>query len=103
MEGEVMSELVIPRSHWGNEPGNEAFIPGWEKHLRRSIAEEPDPAARFSQWLTDQNTDGWALGVKLLFIEEPYLTWANQIEELIKKTELDLREQIAREILNPEE
>lgn len=100
------ANLNIPADHWlgPNESYglNHAMIPHWEGHLRKSLSAEPDPAVRFARWLDDLAAGKTTPGVRLIFIEQPYLGWAETVEEAIKTAERDLRATLAFEIANPE-
>lgn len=102
-------ELVIPEDHWHHDTAANnwrAYLPYWERGLRASIADEPDPAVRFSKWLEDKAGKGprnlRRLGVRLTFLEQPYLGWAEAVERIIENTDRETRERIAYEITNPD-
>jgi hypothetical protein len=93
-------EVHIPPDHW--DPKYQPFHSGWEATLRRRIAEHPDPAARFGEWLSKKAAGERGIsGVKLWLFEQPYLGWAQQIEECVEVEKKALRAEIADEILNP--
>lgn len=97
-----MSEIEISESHWDACHDRQRFIAGWEKKLRAAIAEHPAPAKRFEDWLTRRAAGESGLpGVKLIFIEQPYLGWAQLVERVADQTDKECRERIADEILNP--
>lgn len=78
------------------------MIPRWEPQLRRAMAERPDPAARFSWWLGEKANGSYTPGVRLVFLEQPYLGWAEAVEAAIERAEVAMRQQIANEVLNPD-
>lgn len=101
--------IEIPDSHWEEAPCDydwRSLRGTWEATLRKSIAERPDPAARFTAWLAWKMSDvshiAWFPGPRLVFIEQPYLGWAEAVERAIEKAEKNLRSAIAEDIANPE-
>jgi len=97
--------MEIPADHWKSQTVSydpRPYIPYWEKKLRASIEKEPDASKRFELWLADKLTPHSPSfdnrGVRLVFIEQPYLAWAEMIERIISATDADTRERIAYEI-----
>jgi hypothetical protein len=101
-----MQDITIPPEHWNWKPTYSHEFdhrPGWEAQLRRRITEQPDPAKRFEVWLllaADGKHHG-AGGIRLWFIEQPYLSWALAVERAIGTAEAELRKQLAYEIEHP--
>lgn len=96
----------IPRDHWGPHQGIgnwEAYIPYWTRTLNDWQSKFPDPAERFSEWLRLKTQEASTPGVRLVFVEQPYLQWAESVELAIKVEKLSERRQIAAEILNSED
>lgn len=100
-----MDSLEIPKEHWQEKNGaygtDSAMIPYWERSLRANIAKQPDVRLRFTEWLSAKEAGAGTYGVRLLFIEQPYLGWAESVENAIETAERTLREAIAFEITNP--
>lgn len=97
--------IEIPIGHWRTDGDKhlQSFVPHWEGSLRRNIEAQPDPLARFSDWLAKKaNGDHGMGGVRLHFFEQPYLEWAEQVESIIESTEKATRERVAYEVVNPE-
>lgn len=97
---------VIPREHWSkgvDQSVVDVYRDHWEDRLRQAIAVQPDPAARFDGWLKliAKGRSGVA-SVRLLIFEQPYLSWADAIEEALDKAERDTRELIADQVLHPD-
>lgn len=104
-----MSEIVIPDSHWEKPmhgprgTGWAAYVPYWEPQLRAAIAKQPDPALRFTDWLARVAAGESGMpGVRLIFLEQPYLAWAETVESIIALTEKETRESAAYEITHKE-
>lgn len=97
--------IAIPEDHWqpiAGQPNWRQFIPAWEVQLRANIAELPDPAARFSVWLSRLAYDEPGPGAPVLFfIEQPYLSWALDIIKALHAHEKRVRGDIAADIVNP--
>jgi hypothetical protein len=95
----------IPSTHWNQEiHGWQSYVPYWEKSLRASIEAQPDPAKRFEAWLSHlARGESGKPGIRLIFIEQPYLAWAELVEQLVATKEKELRQTIAYEIANPDE
>lgn len=94
------TELEIPESHW-TDAGWSGLFPYWERHLRSSIRREPDAAKRFAKFLEEKESGDYQMSPRLIFIEQPYLEWAEAIERVIEKTEKDTRGVVAYEITHP--
>ena len=97
--------MKIPDGHWDHVASHvRQYIPGWERLLCARIEAQPDPLKRFDEWLAKMLETGNSgmPGVRLIFVEQPYLGWAETIEKIIAKIEKQLREQIAFEIQNPD-
>lgn len=100
---ETLADLQIPSEHWANTPPHARnFIPAWESHLRKNVLARPDPAERFSHWLETKAKGDFTPSARLIFLEQPYLRWAEAIEQAFKTAEKQLRAQIAYEVENPE-
>lgn len=96
-------EIDIPQEHWqgSDYPYIDMY---WTPRLCASIAAEPDPAKRFTAWLREKETGvGENLSTRLIFLEQPYLDWAEAIQRIIDKTERDTRDLAAYEITHPRE
>lgn len=97
----------IPAGHWTHPEGDRvvgAYKAHWEMSLRKAVEAQPDPAKRFGDWLSRKAADESGLpGVRLIFFEQPYLTWAENVERAIEGAERSLRARIASEIANPED
>jgi hypothetical protein len=95
-----VADIEIPRSHWIGDPN---YIQYWEPQLRKNIAVCPDPSFRFEQWLGVKERGEGGQGVRLIFIEQPYLGWAETIERMIAAEEKRTRESCAYEITHRNE
>ena len=75
--------IDIPPGHWDSSfRGWESFVPSWERQLRTNIERQPDPQKRFEEWLLKlASGDAYQCGVRLIFLEQPYLAWAEAIEK----------------------
>jgi len=95
-----MAIVTIPQSHWETPFIQDwrNYIDYWERQLRKHLEDEPDPQRRFSNFLNDRASGSRSGGPKLMFFEQPYLMWAEQIETIINTTEQNMRKQIAAEI-----
>jgi hypothetical protein len=92
-------EIEIPHGHFKS---GSAFVPHWEVRLRASIADEPDAAKRFTKWLDRLAAGECEMpGVRLIFLEQPYLGWAETIQRAIETAEKELRALIAFEVAHP--
>lgn len=100
-----MSDLKIPEDHWRDTgfPNWRGFVTPWEKMLRSNLAAEPDPAKRFEVWLDARAAGLSGPGVRLVFIEQPYLAWAETVDRIIAATNKATRASIAREITDDDE
>jgi hypothetical protein len=101
----MIVEIEIPMGQWRTEGDKhlEGFVPIWEGSLRRHIEAQPDPLARFTDWLAMTAKGERGMGsARLYFFEQPYLEWAEHVERIIETTERQTRERVAYEIVNPE-
>lgn len=102
----MTDELIIPREHWETPGGlkgsqNPHYVTGWERLLRSRVYAQPDPAMRFSNWLTEMAAGAPGMpGPRVIFIEPPYLEWAETILKIVELTEKETRQKIAAEILS---
>lgn len=100
----MSEELHIPQEHWQPYGSSETWaLKTWENNLRRHVREEPDPAKRFDKWLTAKAKGEGTYGVRLVFIEQPYLGWAEKVEKALAEEEKSLRESIAYFVTHPDE
>jgi hypothetical protein len=90
--------VAVPEGHWRTDAVSahwQSYVPGWERKLRASVETERDPAKRFELWLQDkagaERTHFDNRGVRLVFFEQPYLAWAEAVEQIIALTESETR------------
>lgn len=94
--------IEIPDSHWEDTVRFKHFVPGWTEQLRASIRNQPDAAQRFEEWLSKLGSGaGRNKSARLMFIEQPYLTWAVLVQQAINVACAELRQEIADEIADP--
>lgn len=101
--------MEIPKEHWTSDAPKDTwsydpkpFIASWEKQLIAALKKEPDPEKRFDDWLKRKAAGETGMaGVRLIFLEQPYLGWAELVEKTIETEEKSLRKQIANEIQHP--
>lgn len=72
----------IPWSHWPEI--HHGHIPHWEETLRKNIAQEPDPAKRFTIWLQRLHAGEYQDRPWLIFLEQPYLQWVDSITKTVR-------------------
>lgn len=97
----LSDDIHIPGEHWLRPGRSVLFIEAWETQLRAAITEEPDPAKRFEKWLAKLAEGAWHRSCRLVFVEQPYLAWAEAIERVLAAHEKEIRSQVADEILYP--
>ena len=98
--------FTLPKNYWASDDIHnwQAYAEHWETRLRGNVSRQPDPAMRFSEWLESKKLETNKFGgVKLVFYEQPYLAWAQDVEKIIEAKEKSTRELCAYEITHRNE